>query len=225
MERVKPPFPPVHKNQKQKQIKCPVTHWVLITCFCFSHSLCLGQTGLHIFTWSSRDAYTSGSVSKDDILLVFWGLAVHCEFSVPVEISLKGEISLALFRLTIRVSGERKPTHPWGIRHRLPGSALIVTHWVASPVNDGSKHLCHVTVGVLRPLTSSLTNKGQLKLNPQSFPSAVSGYNYYADISRTGRRIGEWRELTFECLFCARTYSKPIRIYICHIFNSHPQVQ
>lgn len=40
--------------------------------------------------------------------------------------------------------------------HRLLGLAVT---WLVSPMNEESKRPCHVTVELLRPFTSSLTNK------------------------------------------------------------------
>lgn len=85
--------------------------------------------------WSTGDAHILGRVSKNWSslgCLRLWGFIwsfYHYE-------DLRREISLVLFLLTIRVSGEHKSTYPWGPRHRLPGSALTVTPWLVSPVNE-----------------------------------------------------------------------------------------
>lgn len=136
-----------------------------------------------------------GSVSKYDNLLVVWGFGVPCDHSVTV--GTWGERLARLSFLTRRASGEHKASKPWGIKYRpwMPGSALTVTPWLVSPLNKGSRYLCYTHPYLL-----------WLKTN---WSSTIRAFLLLL-------KVGDLRKLVCECLHCAKTYSKPIRIYICY---------
>lgn len=119
------------------------------------------------FMWSTQDACILGRVAKNDLLLVVWGFGVS--FDPSVTMGTWGE------RLTwlsfFSPPGTQVTNPPMRNKHRLPGSAPMVTPWLVLPVNEVNVH--HVATEVLRPLTSSLTNKWFLQLSSQSFPFAT----------------------------------------------------
>ena len=166
MEKNKTSFPSVHKSQKQKQVKCPVTHYEFWLPVSAHNSAWESETTVFII-WSTRDTHIPDRVSKNCLslsCLSYWGLigSFHNYLSDILLVAL----SFHHHGLTI---------HPWGTRHRLPGSALTVTPWLSHLVSPVSEVIIYIMwlweYGACSPI-SSLTNKWCSKLNHQSFPFA-----------------------------------------------------
>lgn len=172
--------------------------WVLIAHFCFcSQSLSgreastgwCGHVVMHAYQKVCLNVITSWlseALGSPVIFLSLWK---------PEE---RGWLDSLL---TIKVSDEHKATKPGGIKYRLPGSILTVTSWLVSPLNEGSKHLCHTHPHLLWLVTnwSSTLSMFLLQL-----------------------KVGDLRELVCERLYCTKTYSKHIRIYIWYkLFINH----
>ena len=119
--------------------------------------------------WSTRDTHIRGRVSKNCLSLSclrYWGLIGSlCHYE-----DLRREVGLSL---SFHHHGLK--IHPWGARHRLPGSALTVTPWPSQLFSPVSEVIINIMwpweYGACSPI-SSLTNNWCSKLNHQSFPFA-----------------------------------------------------
>lgn len=216
-EKNKTSFPSVHKSQKQKQVKCPVIHYEFWLPVSAHNSAWYCETTVFII-WSTRDTHIPGRVSKNCLslsCLSYWGLVGFlCHYE-----DLRREVGLALsfhhHGLTI---------HPWGTRHRLPGSALTVTPWLShlvSPVSEVNIYIMWLwEYGAYSPYLPWLISDAQ--------NSIIRAFLLPLKIMVTMQMLsdrkkdGVWKELTYEALLIAKTCLEPVRIYICYIFHSHP---
>lgn len=167
--------------------------WVLIAHFCFcSQSLSGREASTFLCGHLEMHAYQEVCLN----MITSWlseALGSHVIILSLWEPEERGWLDSFFSLLGPQVS--IKQTKPWGIKYRLPGSALTVTPWLVSPLNEGSKYLCYTHPYLL-----------WLKTN---WSSTIRAFLLLL-------KVGDLRELVCECLHCAKTYSKPIRIYICY---------